>query len=82
MDLIRTVVRQGVAPTAAGVLVGMAGAVGVTRFMQGVLFGVTPLDPLSFLAAPSLLIPVAIAASLFPALRASSMDPMMTLRAE
>jgi hypothetical protein len=82
MDLIRTVVRQGVAPTAAGVLVGMAGAVGVTRFMQGVLFGVTPLDPLSFLAAPSLLIPVAIAASLFPALRASSVDPMMTLRAE
>jgi hypothetical protein len=82
MRLMRMVVRQGVAPACIGILVGMAAAASVTRFMQGVLFGVTSLDAVSFAAAPLLLIPVALTACLLPALRAARLDPVATLRAE
>jgi ABC-type lipoprotein release transport system permease subunit len=50
--------------------------------MRSALFGVTPLDAVSFAAAPSALVIVAIAACLLPALRAASIDPAETLRSE
>jgi putative ABC transport system permease protein len=50
--------------------------------MQGLLFGVAPLDPISFVAAPFVLIPVAVASSALPALRAASTDPADALRSE
>jgi ABC-type antimicrobial peptide transport system permease subunit len=81
-DLVRMAMRQGIAPTLMGILIGVVASAGVTRFMQGVLFGITPLDVLSFVAAPSVLVPVALAACLLPAFRAASVDPMTTLRAE
>lgn len=80
--LVRLAVRQGIAPTAIGTVAGLIAAVGATRFMQGVLFGVTPLDAISFIAAPSLLLPVALAACLLPAFRAARVDPMTALRVE
>jgi predicted permease len=82
LRLVRLAVRQGITPTVIGIVVGMFAAVGVTRFMRGVLFGVSPLDPASYVAAPLLLIPIAIVAGLYPAFRASSVDPVTTLKAE
>lgn len=79
-SLIALVLREGLAVTLVGIGMGLAGAAALTRFMQGVLFGVTPLDPVSFVAAPLLLVPVAIVACLGPALRAASADPIVTLR--
>jgi len=76
------VIRQGVVPTATGIAVGLVAALGVTRSMRGLLFGISPLDEVSFLAAPALLLPVALVACLLPALRAARVDPMTTLRAE
>ena len=82
VDLIRIAVRQGIAPTVIGMFIGGMAAAGVTRFMQGMLFGITPLDAFSFVAAPSLLIPVALAACLLPAFGAARVDPVLSLRAE
>jgi ABC-type lipoprotein release transport system permease subunit len=50
--------------------------------MQGALFGVTPLDPIAFAAAPLLLLPVAVIASLLPATRAAATDPAVALKCE
>jgi putative ABC transport system permease protein len=68
--------------TAIGLVVGLCGAAALTRLMQGVLFGVAPLDPLSFAAAPVVLGVVAAAACLLPAGRAASADPAEALRSE
>jgi ABC-type antimicrobial peptide transport system permease subunit len=81
-DLVRMSMRQGIAPTVIGILIGIVASAGVTRFMQGVLFGITPLDVFSFVAAPSALVPIALAACLLPAFRAARVDPMTTLRTE
>lgn len=74
------VIREGLIVTAIGIGTGMLGAAVLTRFMQGVLFGVTPLDPLSFAIGPLLLVPIAVLACLGPAFRAASADPAITLR--
>jgi predicted permease len=79
-SLLRLVLREGLAVTVLGVALGMAGAVAVTRLMQGALFGVTPLDPISFAIAPLVLLPVACAACLVPALRAARVGPADALR--
>ena len=64
------VLRSGLAVTTIGLVLGMTAAAALTRLMLGALFGVTPLDPLSFVAAPLLLLPVALAACWLPASRA------------
>jgi putative ABC transport system permease protein len=81
-DLVQLVVREGLGTTIAGLVVGMAVAAAVTRFMRGALFGVAPLDPASFVAAPLLLLVVALVASLVPARRAAAIDPAEALRCE
>jgi putative ABC transport system permease protein len=80
-SLLGLVMREGLTVTAIGVGVGLLGAAALTRFMQSALFGVTPLDPLSFAIGPLLLIPIAAIACLGPALRAASADPATVLRA-
>jgi len=67
---------------AVGAGAGIAAAYMVTRFMRAMLFGVSPVDGVSFAAAPVLLLGVALVACLLPAIRASRIDPMMTLRTE
>lgn len=79
-SLLRLVLREGLAVTTLGVALGMAGAVAVTRLMQGALFGVTPLDPISFALAPLVLLPAACAACLVPAVRAARIGPADALR--
>jgi putative ABC transport system permease protein len=80
--LMRLVLGQGLGVTSIGLLAGMAGALGATRLLQGMLFGVSPLDAVAFVSAPVLLALVALAACLVPALRAAAADPAEALRAE
>jgi ABC-type antimicrobial peptide transport system permease subunit len=74
--------RQGLALTAIGVGVGLAGFVVVARFLRSFLFGVAPTDPLALTAASLTLVAIAALASWIPARRASRVDPANALRAE
>jgi ABC-type antimicrobial peptide transport system permease subunit len=76
------VLREGAGMTLGGVVVGLAGAWGLTRFLASLLFGVHPTDPLTFAAVPLVLILVALAACYIPARRAAKVDPMVALRHE
>jgi ABC-type antimicrobial peptide transport system permease subunit len=74
--------RRGVIVVAAGVLIGLAAATGFTRLMQSVLFGIEPLDRLTFGATPVLLVAAALLATYFPAHQALHVDPVETMRTE
>jgi len=76
------VLRRGVLLTICGVLAGLAGAFGLTRFLSGFLFGVTATDPATFFIVPLLLGVIAVLASYIPARRATKVDPLIALRAE
>jgi putative ABC transport system permease protein len=76
------VVRQGLVLAVLGVGTGIAVALGVTRLMASLLFGVGPSDPLTFASVALVLLAVALLASYLPARRAARVDPMVALRAE
>jgi ABC-type antimicrobial peptide transport system permease subunit len=76
------VVIQGVRPVAVGVVSGVAAAFAVTRLLSGLLFQVQPRDPLVFLVAPTVLVGVALVAIWLPALRATRVDPIQSLRCD
>jgi hypothetical protein len=79
-DVARLVLRQGLALTGVGVVVGLAAAVGLTRLMSALLYGVAPLDPVTFAAGGVGAALLALAASWFPARRAARVDPVETLQ--
>jgi len=81
-DILRMVVGEGLLLTLMGVGVGVAVALGLTRLLTGLLYGVRPRDPLTFVALALLLIIVALLAVYVPARRATSVDPMVALRYE
>ena len=81
-NVLRMVLRQGLATAVIGVAIGIAGALGLTRTLQSFLFGLSPTDPLTFAAVALLLILVALLACYIPARRASKVDPMTALRYE
>ncbi len=81
-DVLKLVVGRGVALALVGVGLGTAGALGLTRLLSGLLYGVKPADPLTFAAVALLLILVATLASYLPARRATKVDPMVALRYE
>lgn len=81
-NLRNMVIRQGMVLTVIGVLIGAGGAFWLTHFLASFLFGVKPLDPISFIATPVLLCFVALISVWAPALRATRVDPMAALRIE
>jgi putative ABC transport system permease protein len=81
-DIVTLVVRDGLAVTAVGLLLGLGVAAAGGRLLQAALFGIEPLDPAAFMFAPLVLLVVALIACVIPALRATRIDPALALRAE
>jgi putative ABC transport system permease protein len=76
------VVRQGGVLALLGIALGLAAAFGLTRFLSGMLYGVSPTDLLTFSTVAILLASVAVLASYIPAHRATRIDPTVALRSE
>jgi ABC-type antimicrobial peptide transport system permease subunit len=81
-DVLRLVIGQGLALAATGAAIGIAAALGVTRFLSSILYGVKPADPLTFAAVTFCLVAIALLACYIPARRAMQVDPMVALRYE
>lgn len=79
-DVLRLVIAGGFKIVAIGLAIGLAAAAGLTRLLASLLFGVKPLDPATFLAAPVVLALVALGACAAPAMRAARVDPATALR--
>jgi putative ABC transport system permease protein len=79
-SVVGMVVRQGLGLTALGLALGLGGALLFSRLLKGLLFGVTPTDPPTFLAVAALLAVVALGACLLPARRATAVPPAEALR--
>ncbi len=82
IDVLQLVLGQGMTPVLMGVGIGIVGALGLTRFMSSLLYGIKPTDAITFVAASLMLSGVAILASYIPAHRATKVDPMVALRYE
>jgi putative ABC transport system permease protein len=81
-NILALVVGQGMQLALIGICAGMVGAAAVTRVIASLLFGISATDRVTFLAVPALLAAVTLAATIIPAWRASSVDPMVALREE
>ena len=81
-QVLGLVIRRGLALTTAGIVLGLAGAAAGTRLLEGMLFGITPLDPATFIAVSSVFAIVAMCASYVPARRATTVNPVVALRTE
>jgi len=80
IDIMRTILGQGLLLVMAGVICGIGGALALSRVIAGLLFRVTATDPVTFVAVPLLFVVVALAASYVPARRAALVDPLVALR--
>ena len=81
-QILISVVAQAATVTGLGIAAGVAGAAALAHLMASLVFGITPRDPLTFAAAPIVLAIVAAVASIVPARRAATVDPMAALRDE
>ncbi len=81
-EALRIVVGQGFSFAIVGIAFGMAGALGLTRYFNSLLYGIKPTDPLTLIAVSVLLVCTALLASYIPARRATKVDPMVALRYE
>jgi ABC-type antimicrobial peptide transport system permease subunit len=81
-DVLRMVVFEGMKPTLLGVAIGAGGALALGRILSGLIYGVRPTDPITFVAVAVLLTAIALVASMIPAYRATRVDPMVALRYE
>ena len=79
-ELLLLVIRQSVAWTVVGLFLGVVGSVALSRYLQGVLFGITPADPTTFTVVSAMFLVVAILATLIPARRITRADPLVALR--
>lgn len=81
-DVLKLIVRNGMSMAVLGVAVGLAGAFGLTRLLESLLFGVTPTDFVTFIVVTFVLLLVALLACYLPARRATKVDPLVALRYE
>jgi predicted permease len=81
-NVMGLLLRQGLGLTGAGLAIGLGGAAAMTRYLEGLLFGLTPLDPATFLAVSVMFAAVAAIALYVPARRATRIDPLVALRSE
>ncbi len=81
-DVLRLVIRQGMALTLTGIAIGLGAAFLLTRSLKGMLFGVSPADPLTFALIATLLAALALLACYIPARKATKVDPLLALRRE
>jgi ABC-type antimicrobial peptide transport system permease subunit len=81
-DVLRLVVGGGLRLAVIGVVVGTGAALALARFVESLLYEVTPFDPLSYLATAGVLLAVAAIACFVPAARAAGIDPLVALRQE
>jgi putative ABC transport system permease protein len=82
LEIIRLVVGEGMLTVAIGIVIGVLAAAGLSRFLESLLYAVRPGDPATFVAIPTLIAAVALAACILPARRAMRVDPATTLRSE
>ena len=81
-EILWMILRQSIGVIAAGVAVGVTGALLLSRVLSSLLFGISPVDPVTFGTVPLLIAAVAMAACLLPARRAAKLDPIVALRQE
>ena len=81
-SLIRLVIAGGSYPVLLGILAGIGGAIGLTRYIRSMLFATEPIDAPTLAGVSALFVAVALAACLVPAWRAARVDPMTSLREE
>lgn len=82
LNIVRDIVLRSVALAAGGSALGLAAAAASTRLLHSFLYGISPLDPVTFISVPVLMILLAVVAAWIPARRAASIDPMIALRNE
>jgi ABC-type antimicrobial peptide transport system permease subunit len=75
-------VRDGAVLAIIGIVIGLLSSAALTRLMKAILFGTSPIDPLTYVAVPVFLLVAAILASYIPAARAARVDPVEALKAE
>jgi putative ABC transport system permease protein len=81
-DVLKLVLRRAMLLAVIGVVLGVGGSIVVTRYLESLLFGVKPIDELTFAAGAAGLVLVALVACLIPARRATKVDPLTALRYE
>jgi predicted permease len=82
LGVIALVLRQGARLILVGIAFGIVAAAALSRFVDGMLFGLTPLDPATFAAVSAMLATISFLASCIPARRATKVDPLISIRAE
>ena len=81
-QIVLSVVRQSLLLAGGGCILGLAGAIALSRVLRSFLFGVSVLDPMTFSAVALLMISVALVAAWYPARRAAGVDPMVAMRGD
>jgi putative ABC transport system permease protein len=81
-DIFSLVLKQGIILALIGVAIGLAGAIGLSKALSSVLYGISATDPVTFISVAVIMIAVALVACFFPARKATKVDPLTAMRYE